>query len=101
LRRSKDNPPRLLFGFKFQVSGFYATTAPQTRLLLHQGFFPQQRDDSARSDDHRAPPAGGSTDVQIEILYCGVCHSDLHFARNEWGFTQYPVRARPRDRGAA
>ena len=30
-------------------------------------------------------------DVQIEILYCGVCHSDLHFARNDWGFTQYPA----------
>jgi uncharacterized zinc-type alcohol dehydrogenase-like protein len=29
-------------------------------------------------------------DVQIQIVYCGVCHSDLHFARNEWGFTQYP-----------
>jgi uncharacterized zinc-type alcohol dehydrogenase-like protein len=31
------------------------------------------------------------TDVEIDILYCGVCHSDLHFARNEWGFTSYPV----------
>ncbi len=30
-------------------------------------------------------------DVQIEILFCGVCHSDIHFARNEWGFTQYPA----------
>jgi alcohol dehydrogenase (NADP+) len=30
-------------------------------------------------------------DVQIEILYCGVCHSDLHFARNEWGNTVFPV----------
>ncbi len=30
-------------------------------------------------------------DVQIEILFCGVCHSDLHFARNEWGFTEYPA----------
>ena len=30
-------------------------------------------------------------DIQIEILFCGVCHSDLHFARNEWGFTQYPA----------
>jgi uncharacterized zinc-type alcohol dehydrogenase-like protein len=30
-------------------------------------------------------------DVQIEILFCGVCHSDLHTARNEWGGgTQYP-----------
>src|SRR5437763_5271087 len=30
------------------------------------------------------------TDVQIEILFCRVCHSDLHIARNEWGFTTYP-----------
>ena len=32
-----------------------------------------------------------ASDVKIEILYCGVCHSDLHFARNEWNFTQYPA----------
>lgn len=30
-------------------------------------------------------------DVEIDILYCGVCHSDLHFAHNDWGMTQYPV----------
>jgi uncharacterized zinc-type alcohol dehydrogenase-like protein len=30
-------------------------------------------------------------DVAIDILYCGVCHSDLHIARNEWGMTKYPV----------
>jgi len=30
-------------------------------------------------------------DVQIEILYCGVCHSDLHQARNEWGNSIYPM----------
>ncbi len=29
-------------------------------------------------------------DVEIEILYCGVCHTDLHFARNEWGMTTFP-----------
>jgi uncharacterized zinc-type alcohol dehydrogenase-like protein len=38
--------------------------------------------------ERRTPTA---TDVQIEILYCGVCHSDLHFARDEWHFTQYPA----------
>ena len=32
----------------------------------------------------------GPTDVRIEIQYCGVCHSDLHTARNEWHFTVYP-----------
>ncbi len=30
-------------------------------------------------------------DVHIEILYCGVCHSDLHQARNEWGGSMYPM----------
>ncbi|MCX5789713.1 MAG: NAD(P)-dependent alcohol dehydrogenase [Elusimicrobia bacterium] len=33
----------------------------------------------------------GPKDVEIEIAYCGVCHSDIHMARNEWSFTQYPV----------
>ena len=30
-------------------------------------------------------------DVEIEILFCGVCHSDLHTARNDWGGTKYPA----------
>jgi uncharacterized zinc-type alcohol dehydrogenase-like protein len=33
----------------------------------------------------------GENDVRIEILHCGVCHSDLHTARNEWKGTIYPV----------
>ena len=32
----------------------------------------------------------GPHDVEIDILYCGVCHSDLHTARNEWKNTIYP-----------
>ena len=38
--------------------------------------------------DRREP---GANDVEIEILYCGVCHSDIHTVRNEWGGTTYPV----------
>ena len=30
-------------------------------------------------------------DVLIEITHCGICHSDLHSARNDWGFTTYPI----------
>ena len=30
-------------------------------------------------------------DVSIEIDYCGVCHTDIHFAQNDWGATIYPV----------
>jgi uncharacterized zinc-type alcohol dehydrogenase-like protein len=33
----------------------------------------------------------GPKDVQFEILYCGVCHTDIHQARNEWGATHYPI----------
>ena len=32
----------------------------------------------------------GANDVQIDIAYCGVCHSDLHTVRSEWGGTLYP-----------
>lgn len=53
----------------------YAAQSPATPLAPH-------------AIERREPTA---SDVEIDILYCGVCHSDLHFARNEWGFTQYPV----------
>ncbi|KAI9449155.1 alcohol dehydrogenase [Russula earlei] len=33
----------------------------------------------------------GAHDVQIEILYCGVCHSDIHQVRNEWGNSVFPM----------
>ena len=36
----------------------------------------------------RRPP--GPKDVQIDIAFCGVCHSDLHTVRSEWGGTLYP-----------
>ena len=32
-----------------------------------------------------------ANDIEIDILYCGVCHSDLHTASNDWGFTTYPT----------
>jgi uncharacterized zinc-type alcohol dehydrogenase-like protein len=38
--------------------------------------------------DRRAPRAN---DVVLEILYTGICHSDLHQARDDWGFAQYPM----------
>jgi uncharacterized zinc-type alcohol dehydrogenase-like protein len=33
----------------------------------------------------------GPTEIAVEILYCGVCHSDLHMARNEWGQSIFPL----------
>src|SRR5687768_15163167 len=40
------------------------------------------------SIERRDPQAD---EVAIEILYCGVCHSDLHQVRNEWQGTVYPI----------
>jgi alcohol dehydrogenase (NADP+) len=37
--------------------------------------------------ERRSP---GQKDVRIQIEHCGICHSDIHFARNEWQFTTYP-----------
>jgi len=53
----------------------YAAQAPDTPLAPFQ-------------IDRREPLPN---DVQLEILYCGVCHSDIHMARNEWKQTIYPV----------
>ena len=33
----------------------------------------------------------GEKDILIDILYCGVCHSDIHMARSEWGPSVYPI----------
>ena len=38
--------------------------------------------------ERRAPR---QNDVVIDIEYCGVCHTDLHLARNHFGFTTYPI----------
>jgi uncharacterized zinc-type alcohol dehydrogenase-like protein len=33
----------------------------------------------------------GPTEIAVDILYCGVCHTDLHMTRNEWGNSIYPL----------
>jgi uncharacterized zinc-type alcohol dehydrogenase-like protein len=53
----------------------YATTSPTSELAP----FSFERRDL------------GAQDVLIEILYCGVCHSDIHQARDEWGNSIYPM----------
>jgi uncharacterized zinc-type alcohol dehydrogenase-like protein len=52
----------------------YANNSPEDKLVPF-------------SFERREPCA---EDVVIDILYCGICHSDIHTARNEWGATHYP-----------
>ncbi|KAA8546666.1 hypothetical protein F0562_003103 [Nyssa sinensis] len=35
--------------------------------------------------------ATGDKDVTFKVLFCGICHSDLHSIKNEWGITKYPL----------
>jgi uncharacterized zinc-type alcohol dehydrogenase-like protein len=59
-----------------------------------KGYAAQNATDTLRPFDLTRRDAGPH-DVQLEILYCGVCHSDLHQVRNEWvetwGKTSYPI----------
>src|SRR6202051_3191772 len=43
---------------------------------------------SAFEFERREP---GETDVVIDIFYCGICHTDIHQTRNEWGGSAFPM----------
>ncbi len=72
-----------------------ATTAPASGALQHGTTLPAK---AFAAFDPKSPlgpfslerRVPGPRDVQIEILYCGVCHSDLHTVRSEWHGTTYP-----------
>ncbi|XP_057978433.1 probable cinnamyl alcohol dehydrogenase 9 [Malania oleifera] len=58
----------------------------------HKAFGWAARDNSAiLSPFHFSRRENGDEDITVKILYCGVCHSDLHCVKNEWGFTNYPI----------
>jgi alcohol dehydrogenase (NADP+) len=75
------------------VSGMTGTTSPATS---------PQATTTARAVGAQAPdaPLGaleirrrpvGARDVRIDIRFCGICHSDIHFVRGEWGKVPYPA----------
>ena len=59
------------------------TTVPVRGIAAHSATAPL----APWNFDRRLP---GARDVQIEILFCGICHSDLHTVRGEWGPISYP-----------
>jgi hypothetical protein len=75
----------------------FASAAGSVTILYMQptkAYAAQSKDSplAPHSIDRRQPTA---TDVQMEILFCGICHSDLHTARSEWGEAELPVRPGP------
>jgi len=49
----------------------------------------KEKDNLAPFNFERRDP--GPHDVAIEIMYCGVCHTDIHFINNDWGISIYPM----------
>src|SRR5579885_2959368 len=66
-----------------------------TKQATHGEFMIKAKGYAAKSETSPLEPFAferrmpGSQDVQIEILYCGICHSDLHMARNEWQVKEF------------
>src|SRR5271155_3221343 len=74
-------PPRSsILAKKCNGSLLYRVTSPMTNAKAYSAAGPQSP--LAPTTIPRRDP--GARDVQIEILFCGVCHSDLHTVRNEW-----------------
>jgi len=57
----------------------------------HIRAYAAQAPDSGLAPWQYEPRQPRPDDVSIDILYCGVCHSDIHFVENDWGLTIYPV----------
>lgn len=61
---------------------------PETKVAQAFGVTSKASEVTPMDIERRLP---GDKDVAIDIEYCGVCHSDIHFAHNDWGATQYPL----------
>jgi uncharacterized zinc-type alcohol dehydrogenase-like protein len=64
------------------------STSPATRTVDAVGVTSATATPSPLQIERRAV---GPKDVRIDIKFCGVCHSDIHFARGEWGEVPYPA----------
>jgi alcohol dehydrogenase (NADP+) len=69
-------------------SGTYSspTSAPKLKAV---GFAAKHSFSNLKRFEFERPPANAD-EVELEILYCGVCHSDIHQVKNEWANTVYP-----------
>ncbi len=77
-----------LIGKPGKVSDAARQDTQETKATQAYGVTSSTADLSQMDIARRLP---GSKDIAIDIEYCGVCHSDIHFAHNDWGATQYPL----------
>jgi alcohol dehydrogenase (NADP+) len=83
---------------RFEIAVFLRS-AVANRRSLEDGRLPNMYPTKGYAAHSKASPLApfsferrdpGPNDVQIDILFCGVCHSDIHTVRGEWGGTTYP-----------
>jgi alcohol dehydrogenase (NADP+) len=80
---------RLTFRFKEYFLEIFRVCAKDKRMYNAKAFAAlTQTSPLAPFNFQRRDP--GAHDVQIQILYCGICHTDVHISRNEWHGTTYP-----------
>lgn len=65
-----------------------STSSHQTKLI--EGFATQKVGGPLEPFHYECPQVG-PWDIEVEIAYCGLCHSDLHLIQNDWGFSTYPL----------
>ncbi|XP_059624104.1 probable mannitol dehydrogenase isoform X2 [Cornus florida] len=63
-----------------------------SKILAREAFGWAARDSSGVFSPFKfSRRATGEKDVKFKVLYCGICHSDLHFVKNEFGMSMYPL----------
>ncbi|HEY5084486.1 MAG TPA: alcohol dehydrogenase catalytic domain-containing protein, partial [Rhizomicrobium sp.] len=74
----------------FPVTGFIFTASLKEFALKTIGYAAKAKG-AALKPFHFDRRELRANDVAMEVLYCGICHSDLHMARNDWGWSSYPL----------
>ncbi|PON40945.1 Alcohol dehydrogenase superfamily, zinc-type [Parasponia andersonii] len=66
-------------------------TAAEEQNVVHAYGWAARDSSGFLSPFHFTRRANGDNDITIKILYCGICHTDLHLAKDEIGMTTYPL----------
>jgi uncharacterized zinc-type alcohol dehydrogenase-like protein len=66
-------------------------TMQQPGVMLSTKAYAAQSHTSGLAPWHFNSRETGPQDVLIDIKFCGVCHTDIHFVRNDWGISLYPM----------
>ena len=66
-------------------------TMQQPAVMLSTKAYAAQSNTSGLAPWHFNSRETGPQDVLIDIKFCGVCHTDIHFVRNDWGISLYPM----------